>query len=313
MKKYILTVTLNPALDKTVKVPNFKAGLDHRTEGLYVNAGGKGINVSRALNILGSPNLATGILGGRTGEWIIEELKKEKIKNDFLKIDTETRTNLTIVDAEGSAITRVIERGLPIDRSALSSFKKKFGLLLKNSEYVIFSGSNATGLRDDLYCELIEMARSKAVKTVLDTRGKPLALGARARPFILKPNLEEAEYITGTKLNSLAKIKEAAKKLSSKGIEIVVITMGSAGAILYRASRTIYARPPSVKYTSHVGCGDAFLAGLLDSLAKRRSLELSLKIASASGAASALTQKSGAFNISDMKKLVRRVRIAISG
>jgi len=293
--KYILTVTLNPAIDKTVKVPAFTIGQEHREEALSLSAGGKGLNVSRTLKLLGIRTLATGIAGGSAGDFISGELDKEGISNDFLKTKRQTRTNLTVIDTCSGKITRVIERGPDVNASIFGSFKDKFGRLLKNASFVIFSGSNAYGLADDSYAELILMAKKKGVPAALDTSGKPLIAGLRAGPDIVKPNLEEAEYALGKKLDTVKKIKQAVMSLREKGAGMGLITMGAKGSVGYDGHELVYIALSPIEYVNDVGCGDAFLAAFIVSRIRGMSFAESLAAATRIGTLSALTEKPGAF------------------
>ncbi len=309
MKNHILTVTLNPAVDKIVLVKKFIHGEDFSGERIGLSAGGKGINVSRALKILGGEAVATGLIAGSAGDYIKGELKKENIRNDFLEINGETRINLTIIDKTTGKITRVIKRGPRVDETDLARFRKKFIALLKNCSYAVFSGANANGLTDSVYRELIEIAKNKNVKTVLDTRGKALLSALKAKPFLIKPNREEAGYILRRKLNSLLKVKEAVRYLLGYGIKIVIISMGDRGAVAGEGNEILFASLPRLKGKNSVGCGDALVGGFLFSHSRRESFRDCIKTAVAAGAASVLTSKPGYFKKEDFKKIYGRVNI----
>ncbi|MBD3263971.1 MAG: hexose kinase, partial [Candidatus Omnitrophica bacterium] len=265
MKPLVLTVTLNPAIDKTVVIPHFSKGKDFRERSLSVSPGGKGINVSRSLNSLGIKNIATGLLGGHDGNYILNELKKEKIKNKFLKIRENTRTSLTIIDPADKTLTRVMERGPLVTKKELDEFKKIFADLLKKACFVVLSGRSIPGASEHFYSVLIKMAKQKNIPAILDTSGTPYLKGIENKPFMIKPNLKEAEFITGKELKTPADIKKAALKLRQNGIKIVTISMGSKGALVWDGERMIMGTPPRVKRKSPVGCGDSFIAGFLSS------------------------------------------------
>ncbi|MEI8348973.1 MAG: 1-phosphofructokinase family hexose kinase [Candidatus Omnitrophota bacterium] len=309
MRKYILTVTLNPAIDKTARVDRLRLGRDHREEELHVSAGGKGVNVSRSLAILGEPTLATGIVGGHTGKYLIAQLTKEGIRNDFLETEGETRVNLTVIDSSSYAITRIIERGVPVTQKIFAAFKEKYKKLVQRASYVVFCGANAYGLDDRAYGELIAIAHRADVATALDTRGESLIAGLASKPFMVKPNIEEAGYIVGEKLTTLSKIKKAARSIAEQGVQIVLITMGSRGALAYNGKEVIYAAPGALTCVNHVGCGDAFLAGFISSHKSRLSFKDSLRRAVAVGSASALTKQPGDFRMNDAKEIFAKIRV----
>ncbi len=280
MRGHVLTVTLNPAIDKTIC--GEKTG---------ISAGGKGINVSRALNIFGIKNIATGIIGGKSGDRIASRLKREKIKNDFFRIKKETRTNLTVIGPGNGKISRRIEKGPPLTLAEFAGFKKKFGSLLKGCRFVVFSGANANGFPDTAYRELIKIAGGKGIKAALDTRDTPLAQGLKARPFLVKPNLEEAERAKG------------------RGAGITLLTLGPGGAIAFGGRKIIFAKPPRLKAVNDVGCGDAFLAGFIAYYLNGKDLEDCVRAATAAGAANALSLKPGDLKKRSFEKLMKEVKV----
>src|SRR3989338_8137774 len=160
MNGHVLTVTLNPALDKIIQVKKFSLNKDFRAEKIVLSAGGKGINVARTLKQLGVRNISTGFLAGSTGHYIKEELKKEKLRHDFLEVFGETRTNLTVIDS-AKKITRVLESGPKISSKDLVRLKKKYIQLLSGCRWVIFSGSIAPGLPKNIFSTLITIAKHK--------------------------------------------------------------------------------------------------------------------------------------------------------
>jgi 6-phosphofructokinase 2 len=174
---------------------------------------------------------------------------------------------------------------------------------------VVFSGANANGLGNCAYRELIEIAKNKNVKTVLDTRGKALLSALKAKPFIIKPNIKEAEYILRRRLNSLPKIKEALRHLLGCGIKVAIISMGDGGAAASDGNEMLLAAIPRLKSKNSMGCGDALVGGFLFSHSCGESFRDCVKIAVAAGAASALTAKPGYFKKEDFKKIYGRVNI----
>jgi 1-phosphofructokinase family hexose kinase len=305
----ILTVTLNPAIDKTVKVSNFKLGEDFREEEINLSAGGKGLNVSRVIKTLGGQTIATGFLGGMAGNFIKTRLSQEKIRSAFSYISDETRTNLTIINPKNGQITRVLERGPLVKAKEIVDFKKKYSSLLPKCSYVIFSGSLPRGVSPSLYGELIKIANRKGIKTVLDTSGQPLLLGFKAIPFMLKPNLKEAEQILGDKLTTLSAIKKGLNYFLSKGIKIVVITLGKKGALGSDGKEIWRAIPPSVKPKNNVGCGDALIGGFLFSLSRGEDFKEAFHLGVASGTANTLSINPGVCRKEDIMKLSHRVKL----
>ncbi|MFH0771518.1 MAG: 1-phosphofructokinase family hexose kinase [Candidatus Omnitrophota bacterium] len=309
MKKLVLTVTLNPAIDRTLKISNFRAGRDFYAEAPNLSAGGKGINVSRALRILGSNTLATGLLGGSNGDYIKRKLEIEAINNDFLRIEKETRVNFAVIDPAGGKTTRIIERGPLVSSVEIRRLRRKILILLKECAYVVFSGSKADGFPDSFYAELIEIANEKKVKTVVDTRGKPLLEAIKAKPFLIKPNLEEMEYIMKRKLRTLSGIRAAAQSILSRGVKIALITMSSSGAVAACGEEILFAVPPVLRRANIVGCGDAFIAGFIYSYSRGENFRDCVRMASAAGAANALAIQPCALRKKDVDSIVKRVKM----
>jgi len=307
MKPCILTVTLNPAIDKTVTVPHFCLGRDFREEALSVSAGGKGINVSRVLKHLGIDTVASGFLGGPNGVYIREQLKRERIKQNFSSIKQNTRISLTILEPHSKVITRILERGPEVSNSEIAAFRKNYTKLLKRSSLAVLSGRNALGAPDSLYAGLIRIALAQAVPVLLDASGKAYGLGLAAKPWMIKPNLKEAEAILEKRLTSLKKIREAALAFRKRGISLVAISMGSRGALVYDGKNMFLARPPAVRTKSPVGCGDAFNAGFLAAFVRKQNIACCLRLAVACGAANALSINPGFIKAALRKRIYKQV------
>ncbi|MFA5165244.1 MAG: 1-phosphofructokinase family hexose kinase [Candidatus Omnitrophota bacterium] len=288
----VLTVTLNPAVDKTVDGPRVK-----------LSAGGKGINVSRALKTLGVDSVVTGFAGGRPGDFIRSALKKERISERLVGIRGASRQNLTVI-GRGGKTTRRIEKGPAVSAKEFVEFKKAFVKLLRGRRYVVFSGANANGLKDSAYAELIRIAKKNGVMTVLDTRDAALKEGLRARPDIVKPNIEEARYICG---------KGTLECLRAKGARTVLLTMGAAGAAATDGRDTVIARPPKAGAVNNVGCGDAFLAGFIAYRLKGRDFKDSVRAATAAGTANAAAKAAclvpGSFKKKDFLEILRQTDV----
>ena len=168
----IVTVTMNAAIDRTLTVPNFQRGQRHRASQGLTLAGGKGINIARALKRLGVPVVATGLAGGRTGTRIVEELTSEAILNDFVRIDDESRTSTAIVDPTGSSYTEVNEWGPHVQPEELDFLLEKLAYLSRGADYVVFAGSLPRGIDDAFYAEAVRDLNRRGAQIVLDLRGR---------------------------------------------------------------------------------------------------------------------------------------------
>src|SRR4051794_1022853 len=193
----IITVTLNAAIDKTLAVPSFRLGQRHRAVEQTAMAGGKGVNIARALKALGQPVIATGVAGGPTGTRIIEHLTEEAILNDFVHIREESRTSTAVVDPTSGEQTEINERGPRVSEAELELFVDKLLYLAKGAGVCVFAGSLPRGLDVDLYARLVDEMQKLGVTTILDSEGEPLRLGTRAGPSVVTPNELEAEELVG--------------------------------------------------------------------------------------------------------------------
>lgn len=283
--KPILIVTLNPAIDKTVIIDKFLFGKDCRAQKVVNTAGGKGINVARALQFLGMPCCCSGFLGGVNGRFIAAELDREGIKHDFFQITSNTRINLTVFDKFSNKTTRIIEPAPQITSREISLFLKKYVFLVKKASFVVISGSGLGYTQ--LSPRLIKIADKYSISAALDTSGKELDAGFDSRPFLLKVNLSEAQELLGRKLFSNLEIKKGLIDIFNRGVKIAAITMGSKGALLFDGKEMIYANTKKVDVKTTVGCGDAFLAGLVFSFLRGDSFSDCAKLAAVCGASAA--------------------------
>src|SRR5436309_201460 len=193
----IVTVTLNAAIDRTLTVPNFQRGQRHRASAGVTLAGGKGINVARALKLLGVPVVATGLVGGTTGTRIVEELTREAILNDFVHIEGESRTSTAVVDPTGGTYTEINEWGPAVSAEELAMLLEKLRYLTQGAELVVFAGTLPRDVEDDFYAEAIRDLARRHIPAAVDTEGEPLRLAVEAEPYLVSPNQAEAEGLVG--------------------------------------------------------------------------------------------------------------------
>jgi len=285
----ILTVTLNPAVDKTYTAGELITGHANRMRTAMSFAGGKGINVARVLRQYGQLVCATGFLGGYAGDFIEDTLLDKQVECQFVRVEGETRSNINILADNGYA-TEIIEPGPLIGEEPLEEFLALYGELVAQCEAVVLSGSTGRGIPEDIYKTLVERARLKGVRTMLDTSGESLRSGIRARPYFIKPNQKELEYIVGHKLVNREAVIEAATLLHMGGIAHVVVSMGKNG-LLYVCSggKAYYARAENIQALNTAGCGDCVVASFAMSFLRRDSKEEALRRATAISAANATT------------------------
>ena len=308
----IVTVTLNAAIDRTLAVPSFQLGHRHRASQGLTLAGGKGINVARALKRLGLPVVATGLVGGRTGARIVEELTAEAILNDFVHIADESRTSTAVVDPTTSTYTEINEWGPAVLESELETLLEKIAYLSRGADFVVFAGTLPRGVADSFYAEAIHELNRTGVRTILDSEGEPLRLGVEAEPFLVSPNQEEAEGLVGQEFADPADFRMALETIAEQGARNVLIK-GDSGcfALLREERRThlLHASTPRLEAVSAVGAGDVLLAGFIAARLDERPLAEALCTAVATGAASILEVGAGRFDPREAARLAATVRV----
>jgi 1-phosphofructokinase family hexose kinase len=302
----IVTVTLNAALDRTLTVPNFQLGQRHRASQGLTLAGGKGINVARALKRLDVPVVATGLAGGRTGTRIVEELTSEAILNDFVRIADESRTSTAVVAPTGATYTEINEWGPQVTPEELEILLDKINYLARGADMVVFAGTLPRAVDESFYAEAIRDLSRRNVRAVLDSEGSPLRLGVEAEPFLVTPNQREAEGLVGQELNDDEEYLMAVARIAEMGARNVLITEESRSFGLFREDRKrllLRALAARVEPVSVVGSGDVLLAAFIASRLASKSLDESLRAAVAAGTASTLEVGAGRFEPREASKL----------
>jgi 1-phosphofructokinase/tagatose 6-phosphate kinase len=260
----IITVTLNPALDKTLEVPNFTQGRRHRSVEQVTMPGGKGINVARVIKRLGQPVIATGLVGGATGTRILEALNDEAILNSFVRIRDDSRTNTAVLDPTTGSQTEINERGPAVTAGELDLFHEKLLYLAKGASMCIFAGSLPRGIEPEIYAELIREVKRLNVTTIVDTEGEPLRLAVRAEPDLVSPNELEAEELVGQEFNDVDDRAHAVVEMGRLGAAEAIMTVrdGCYAHVIDDGAGTLYrVSVEEQEAASRIGSGDAFLAG----------------------------------------------------
>src|SRR4051812_30487491 len=308
----IVTVTLNAALDRTLTVPNFARGQRHRASLGLTLAGGKGINVARALKRLDAPVVATGLAGGRTGTRVVEELTGEAILNDFVRIAGESRTSTVVVDPMTNSFTEINEWGPEVSAEELELLAEKIHYLARAGDVVVFAGTLPRGVDDELYGTLIRDLNRRQVSTVLDSEGMALRRGVEAEPFLVAPNQSEAEGLAGQEFTDDEDFLMALESIADHGARNVLITLDTGCFALLREERSVrrlHARAERLEPVSKVGSGDVLLAGFLAARGQGKSLDDALRLAVAAGMASTLELGAGRFDPREVARLAGAVKL----
>ena len=283
----IYTITLNPALDRTLYVKKIQYDDSSRIEKEQRYAGGKGIDVSRVLTILGVDNKALGFVGGFAGEELEGRLLNKGISSDFISISGETRTNIIVNDISTGTQTVFSARGPEITPHALMQLIHKVENL-KEPDMVTISGSLPPGVNPEIYRKIIEIAKNREATVVLDTDGDALKVGIDSYPDVIKPNIHELSRLKGMELKAMDGIIKAARSFREQGVEIVLVSMGAEGILLVAEKEGYVASPPKVKVQNTIGAGDSAVAGFIYGLTQGRELKDALSFAVAAGTATTL-------------------------
>lgn len=305
----IKTLTLNPALDKTIIVENFKLNQLNRIKKVYKDAGGKGINVSKMLKKLGKESTAVGFLGGASGEFIKNELKKMEINSDFVETAEATRTNTKMVDQINNSFTDINEAGGLISQEKLEELEGKLFSDLKAGDILVLAGSIPAGLKDNIYAELIELAKSKDVKTILDADGELFRQGIKAGPTLIKPNEHELELYFEKEFKNQKDMILAAEKLLKEGIEMIMLSLGKEGAVFISQTEKYFIEPLKLDVKSTVGAGDAMVAGLAYALENELELKEMLKTAAACSSATLIREGTEMGSREDVERLKNEIKV----
>ena len=308
----IVTVTMNAAIDRTLLVPNFQLGQRHRASSAISSAGGKGINVARALKRFGIPVVCAGLAGGRTGVQIVERLTSEGLLNDFVRIRGESRASTAVVDPTSNAVTEINEYGPEVEEHELAILRDKLVYLTRGAEFVVFSGSLPRGVDDAFYLEAIREANRRGVPTVLDSEGEPLRLGLEGEPYLVSPNAAEAEQLVGHEFSGEEDFVAALDEIADLGARNVIVTHGGGCYALFREDRhevRLRAAAPTLEPISPIGSGDVLLAGFLAARASGKSLDEAVRAGVAAGAASVLEAGAGRFDAREGQRLQGLVEI----
>jgi len=308
-----LCLSLNPAVDRRLKMELLRVGKVNRVCQVHEAPGGKAAHVAMVLRTLGASPLWLGFAGGTTGALLIEALRQMSIQVEGVPMRGKTRTNLEILDA-GQRVTEILEPGPQITTGELEQFQNAFQSILAGAGSmvtVILSGSLPPGTPRDYYATLIRIARKFRARIFLDASGEALRSGLAADPDFVKPNQEEAESWSGCRIDGIHTASEVLRQMLEKGAAAGAISLGSEGLVWgSRAGRqTLVARIPKQSSASCVGSGDATLAGFAFAAEKGWSPEESVRLAAACGVANCIAEGPGRAAAADIARLQRQIHI----
>lgn len=277
----IATITLNPAVDHTASIPNFRAGEVNRVEWEQVDPGGKGVNVASFLTDFGFSVAVSGFLGEENKELFHKFFNQKGIQNQFVAIAGKTRVNIKIIDPAQDQVTDINFPGQALREADIANLHQVIATLATTHDWFILSGSIPTGLSPDIYGSIVKTLKAQNKTVILDASGESLRQAIAFAPYAIKPNIDELQELVGHRLESEAAIVQAAQELLAQGIHSVVVSMGAKGAIFAEADDIVVARPPQVEVVSTVGAGDAMVSGFVTGKLQGRSLPDCARLATA--------------------------------
>lgn len=287
MNRMITAVALNPAVDRTLLVPNFTAGAANRAASVRMDPGGKGINVARVASNLKAPVQVLGFLGEQNADLILKSLTQAQIVHKFVSVPGETRVNLKIVVPDTGELTEVNESGFAVTEQQVAGLVDLVKQRLPYTAVLVLAGSLPAGAPVTIYRDLIALAQKAGVPTILDAEGEAMRSALGAHPTLIKPNLAETEQLLGRRLRTPGAVIQGARDLLQKGPAVVVVSSGVKGAALVTSEAAWWATPPEVRHGSSVGAGDSMVAGFAVALSRRMNLSEALRLATAAGTATA--------------------------
>jgi 1-phosphofructokinase len=305
----IYTVTLNAALDKTVRIREFTIGSLNRVESVHLEAGGKGINVAKAIRSLEHDCVAMGFLGGAAGDIIEDRLSSLGIVCDFVRVTGDTRTNIKIVDPVTQTVTEINESGTEILPGELEVLENRLLQRVLPGDTVIFSGSIPPGIDNDIYARWIRVLREAGVVTMLDADGKAFRSGVAEAPSAVKPNLPELARFCDKRSLAVCDVGQEAEVLLQKGIETIIVSMGTEGALFFCEHGAWQSPALDIDVKSTVGAGDAMVAAWAVARELNMTTQEMLRFAVAAASATVITGEAGSFPKRLVEELLRQVKI----
>ncbi|MFY8329202.1 1-phosphofructokinase [Vagococcus carniphilus] len=299
----IYTVTLNPAIDYVIRVPEFKLDELNKTTEEYKFPGGKGINVSRILKNLNVESTNLGFVGGFTGTFIRERLAEERLITNFIEVPGDTRINIKL---KSDVETEINGQGPTIEKIHLDALKAQL-LDATPEDLVVFSGSIPKGLPNDVYIELVKLVKEEGIPFVVDISNDQLLDILSFNPVLIKPNHHELAAIFNTSFNSFEEMIPYGEKLVEMGAEQVLLSMGKDGAALFNETGVYRAPGLTGALKNSVGAGDSMVAGFVSQYVQDKDPIKAFTYGVASGSATAFSEDLALGK--DILNLVEKVKI----
>ncbi len=305
----VITVTLNPAIDKSTTVPVLAPEKKLKCTQPVFEPGGGGINVARAIKKLGGKATALYLAGGYTGKFFSQLLEKEHIDTVVIEIANHTRENLIVLDSASNLQYRF---GMPGPVIEEKEWKKLLSILeqMNDISYLVASGSVPAGVPTDIFARIASIAKKKKIRCIVDTSGEALQLAAAESVYLLKPNLGELASLVGAEDIEIGMVDTVAGKLVAGGkCEVVVVSMGAAGAMLVTKEMVSHITAPVVKRKSTVGAGDSMVAGIITGMMKNMSMADAARYGVACGTAATINPGTELCRLEDVERLFPQIQV----
>jgi 1-phosphofructokinase family hexose kinase len=302
----------NTSIDKTMEMAELRSGAVNRASSVHAYAGGKGLHVARAIGTLGEPARLVGLVDAAHRSFFEDALSPLGVSFDGIEAGS-VRTCLTIHEAGGTRVTEILEPGPEVDEALQRAVCDAFLSRAKGSDLAVLSGSVPRGFGEDTYARLATALSSAGVRCLVDASGALLRAAAGARPFLVKPNREEAEALLGDRIDGVASAAEAARRLCARGIEMVVVSLGAEGALLASGERVCHATAPPQPAGNTVGSGDCLLGGVAVGLVRGLPLDEVLRLGVACGTANTMSIEHGYVRREHIDEVLPRVRASWLG
>lgn len=307
-QKRIISLTFNPTVDKSSAVDTVASEIKLRCDPPRFDAGGGGINVSRAIRKLGGDSLAVYTQGGATGSMLHQLLDGEGVRQHPIAITGMTRENLTVFERTSTHQFRFGMPGPVLNPAEWDACIQ--ALIDSDADYVVASGSLCPEMPDDAYAQLARRLPNAEQRLIVDTSGAALEAMKGTNVLLLKPNLDEIEALSGEKFQGEEELIAVARHLIERRMaQVLVISMGSAGALMVSADEDVHVRPPVVPIRSKVGAGDSMVGGLTLALARGWSLREAVRYGVACGSAAVMSEGTGLCQLEDVERLYPRVKV----
>lgn len=305
----LLCVAVNAAIDKSYVVSGFQAGGTYRLETTVAVAGGKALNVAKTARLLGVAEVTcTGLVGGRTGDWIRKDLAGRGIREAFLEVPGESREDILVVDPAAGQETRLLEPGLSVDPAAVEALIARVEELAGDSDLVVLAGSLPRGVPADVYARMVQAIRRRGVRTFLDADGEALRCAVAEGPDLVKLNQAEFEEMVGHRVAAPEELVASGRGALRRGA--LVVTLGSRGAVWIGPEGALLAEAPPVTPLMTVGSGDAFLGGYAAAVLRGDDPPQALALGVAAGTANTLCLGPGLVDLGSVEALREQIRIA---